>query len=159
MTSEADFSDGSRPMKEDVEWPFCRDRRIQLFQGPRSRVARIGKDRVPCFFSFAVHLLKGFQGKKNLTANFQSLRRFSVPLAQRQGNRANSFQIECNILAVDSIPTGRSEDETPVIIDELHSDPVNLRFYGVFDRLDALEKTSNSVVELFHFFSIDGVVQ
>ena len=113
---------------ENVELPLCRHARVQLPQGARRGVARVGKQRLAELLLLGVERFKAGAGHEDLAAHDETRGR----AGQRHGDGADGLQILRHVLTDEAVAAGRAAGKAAVHVFQRHGQPVDLRLDGVF---------------------------
>ncbi len=78
---------------------------------------------------------------------------------QTERDRANGLKIDRDVLAIDTVATGRADGKFAVEIDQLDGEAIDFRFDRIFDRLAMLEKTPDAFFEVAQLFFVHCIVE
>lgn len=132
---------------EKAQIPFGGDRRVELSQAARRRVAGIGEKRQPRFFPRGVQLGEAVFAHVHFAAQFQMPGDVAEEAKRQVLHR---FQIFRDVLADDAVAAGGSLNELAVFEDQRHRQAVDFQFAAPGDpRLpDAFRRPLQPVMKL-----------
>ena len=113
---------------QNVQPALGRDAGVQLAQGARRRVARVGKERLSELFLLGIERFEAGAGHEDLAAHDQTGGR----VLQRHGDGADGLEIFRYILADQAVAARCAADELSVDIFQRDGETVDLRLDGVF---------------------------
>ena len=142
------------PVHEEGQPAGSRDPGIQLAQGARGGIARVGKQAFARFLPGRVQADKNILGHVSLAPHLQG---WYGP-AQPEGNTADGFQVSGDILTGFTVTPGSPPDKETVFVIKGNRQSVDLRLHHILDLLPR-QGLPYPPVKIPQFPFIEGVGQ
>ena len=142
----------------DTQGPGRGDAGIQLAQAPGGGVAGIGKQRFTLGMSLEVQCLEFVPVHEHLATNLQQPGNIGQR-PQGQGYSPDSAQVEGDVLASDAVAPGGTLNETPLLIDQLHRQAVQLGLGHILNGGIGPQCPAHPLIESLQLFLAHGVDQ
>jgi hypothetical protein len=129
---------------------------VQLPQGARRGISRVGEGLEPARLPFRVQALEARDREQHLAAHRDPLR---SAILKRQRNALADAQVRGDVLADPAIAARRAHRQHAVLVDELDTRPIELRLDRVLQRILGLQHAAHALVEGAQLVRVHRVVE